>query len=96
MDAVICFAARKIWYDSVKDLPIDDGVVARSQMFQAIMVAAVCEFLGASLLGAGVTGESTFRIFRVPFRSLPRQQPAISPARAFPIRVSSSSTRACF
>ena len=26
------------------------------QMGQAIMVAAVCEFLGASLLGAGVTG----------------------------------------
>lgn len=29
-----------------------------AQMVQAIMVAAVCEFLGAPLLGAGVTGDS--------------------------------------
>lgn len=46
----ICLFSRLI---VLSDLMLDRNP---SQMVQAIMVAAVCEFLGASLLGAGVTG----------------------------------------
>ena len=54
------------------------------------MVAAVCEFLGASLLGAGVTGKIALLIISVFFRSFLRRRRTVPLARAFPIRVFNS------